>query len=140
MMKPAGYTGNFIRPGTSRRRCANDAWRQLPQPAGMEVPGLAARLQWRVRSDSPRNAYTIPQIAALHKGAVDAGVQPSMGTLPGRFPDGPPAYRPRPVTPTQLNCGGDVDGKIVGTVERLGVPIAYIKDRRALVRPVAAAR
>jgi len=44
------------------------------------------------------------------------------------------------IAPTQLNCDGDVDGKIIGTVERLGVPIAYIKDRRALVRPLAAAR
>jgi hypothetical protein len=35
------------------------------------------------------------------------------------------------IAPTQLNCDGDVDGKIIGTVERLGVVIAYIKDLRA---------
>jgi hypothetical protein len=28
---------------------------------------------------------------------------------------------------------------VIGTVQRLGVTIAYIKDRRALVPPVAAA-
>ncbi len=44
------------------------------------------------------------------------------------------------IAPTQLNCDRDLDGKIIGTVERLGVPIAYIKDRRALVQPVTAAR
>ena len=44
------------------------------------------------------------------------------------------------IAPTQLNCDRDLDGRIIGTVERLGVPIAYIKDRRALVRPVTAAR
>jgi len=39
------------------------------------------------------------------------------------------------IAPTQLNCDGDVDGKIIGTVERLGVVIAYIKDLRALKPP-----
>ena len=35
-----------------------------------------------------------------------------------------------------MNCDGDLDGKVIGTVERLGVVISYIKDRRALTRPV----
>jgi len=43
------------------------------------------------------------------------------------------------IAPTQMNCDGDLDGKVIGTVERLGVVIAYVKDRRALTRPVAAA-
>jgi len=43
------------------------------------------------------------------------------------------------IAPTQLNCDGDLDGKVIGTVERLGVVIAYIKDRRALTPPVATA-
>ena len=44
------------------------------------------------------------------------------------------------IAPTQMNCDEDLDGKIIGTVRRLGVPIAYIKDRRELVsRAVAAA-
>ncbi len=39
-----------------------------------------------------------------------------------------------------MNCDRDLDGTIVGTVERLGVPIAYVKDRRALIsRSVTAA-
>src|SRR5438445_1086173 len=29
------------------------------------------------------------------------------------------------IAPTHLNCDGDLDGKIIGTVERLGVAIAY---------------
>ena len=36
------------------------------------------------------------------------------------------------IAPTHMNCDNDLDGKIIGTVTRLGVPIAYIKDRRAL--------
>jgi Dolichyl-phosphate-mannose-protein mannosyltransferase len=37
------------------------------------------------------------------------------------------------IAPTHMNCDGDLDGKIVGEVERLGVAIAYVKDRRALL-------
>jgi hypothetical protein len=43
------------------------------------------------------------------------------------------------ITPTQMNCDSDLDGKVVATVERLGVVIAYVKDRRALTRPSAGA-
>ena len=39
------------------------------------------------------------------------------------------------LAPTHMNCDRDLDGKVVGTVERLGVIIAYIKDRRSLLRP-----
>ena len=38
------------------------------------------------------------------------------------------------IAPTQMNCDQDLDGEIIGTVERFGVPIAYVKDRRSLVR------
>ena len=41
------------------------------------------------------------------------------------------------IAPTHMNCDRDLDGDIVATVERFGVPIAYVKDRRAIVkRPV----
>ena len=43
------------------------------------------------------------------------------------------------IAPTQMNCDGDLDGKVVATVERLGVVIAYVKDRRALTGPLATA-
>ncbi|MGY3485149.1 hypothetical protein ACVW1C_003032 [Bradyrhizobium sp. USDA 4011] len=39
------------------------------------------------------------------------------------------------LAPTHMNCDEDLDGKVIGIVERLGVTIAYIKDRRALIRP-----
>jgi hypothetical protein len=39
------------------------------------------------------------------------------------------------LAPTHMNCDRDLDGKVIGTVERLGVPIAYIKDSRSLIRP-----
>jgi hypothetical protein len=42
------------------------------------------------------------------------------------------------IAPTHMNCDRDLDGEVIGTVERFGVPIAYVKDRRAIVKhPVA---
>jgi hypothetical protein len=42
------------------------------------------------------------------------------------------------IAPTHMNCDRDLDGDIVATVERFGVPIAYVKDRRAIVKlPIA---
>jgi hypothetical protein len=41
------------------------------------------------------------------------------------------------IAPTHMNCDRDLDGAIVGRVERLGVPIAYVKDRRAIVKQPA---
>jgi len=41
------------------------------------------------------------------------------------------------IAPTHMNCDGDLDGKVIATVERLGVVISYVKDRRALIGPVA---
>jgi hypothetical protein len=43
------------------------------------------------------------------------------------------------IAPTQMNCDSDLDGKVVATVERLGVTIAYVKDRRALTGALAIA-
>ena len=44
------------------------------------------------------------------------------------------------IAPTHLNCDADLDGKIVATVERLGVTIAYVKDRRALMQPITSGK
>lgn len=38
------------------------------------------------------------------------------------------------IAPTHMNCDRYVDGKVVATIERLGVVIGVVKDRRALVR------
>lgn len=43
------------------------------------------------------------------------------------------------IAPTQMFCDRILGGKVVGTVERMGVAIAYVKDRRALTRPAVAA-
>ncbi len=42
------------------------------------------------------------------------------------------------ITPTHLSCDKILDGKIVATISRLGVPIGYVKDRRALVDATSA--
>ena len=43
------------------------------------------------------------------------------------------------IAPIQMHCDKILGGKVIGTVERMGVPIAYVKDRRALTRPAVAA-
>jgi hypothetical protein len=43
------------------------------------------------------------------------------------------------ISPTQMYCDRILGGKVVGTVERMGVALAYVKDRRALLRPAAQA-
>jgi hypothetical protein len=42
------------------------------------------------------------------------------------------------IATTHMNCDRDLDGEIVGTVERSGVPIAYVKDRRAILQRATA--
>ena len=37
------------------------------------------------------------------------------------------------IAPTHMNCDRALNGRIIATVERLGVPIGVVKDRRALV-------
>jgi hypothetical protein len=39
------------------------------------------------------------------------------------------------IAPTNMNCDRAVDGKVVATIERLGVVIGVVKDRRAIIRP-----
>lgn len=37
------------------------------------------------------------------------------------------------IAPTHMNCDRDSQGKVVATVKRLGVPLGYVKDQRALI-------
>ncbi len=39
------------------------------------------------------------------------------------------------IAPTHMNCDRVMDGTIIATIERLGVPIGVVKDRRAVTRP-----
>ena len=38
------------------------------------------------------------------------------------------------IAPTHMNCDRVLDGAVIATIERMGVPIGVVKDRRALVR------
>ena len=44
------------------------------------------------------------------------------------------------IATTHANCDRDLDGEIIGKVERLGVAIAYVKDRRAIMQRATASR
>jgi hypothetical protein len=39
------------------------------------------------------------------------------------------------IAPTHMNCDRAMDGTVIATIERLGVPIGVVKDRRATTRP-----
>jgi hypothetical protein len=39
------------------------------------------------------------------------------------------------IAPTHMNCDRALDGQVIATVDRLGVPIGVVKDRRAITRP-----
>ena len=39
------------------------------------------------------------------------------------------------IAPTHQGCHNAIDGKVIVTVERLGVPIGVIKDRRTITQP-----
>jgi hypothetical protein len=40
------------------------------------------------------------------------------------------------IAPTHMNCDRVLAGPVVATIERLGVPIGVVKDRRAITRPL----
>ncbi len=42
------------------------------------------------------------------------------------------------IAPTHLSCDKIIDGKVVATISRLGVPIGYVKDRRATTQAALA--
>lgn len=42
------------------------------------------------------------------------------------------------IAPTHLSCDRIMDGKVVATISRLGVPIGYVKDRRATTQAALA--
>jgi hypothetical protein len=45
------------------------------------------------------------------------------------------------IAPTHMDCDTALEGKVIATIERLGVPIGVVKDRRGITRPgVATAR
>ena len=43
------------------------------------------------------------------------------------------------IAPTHMNCDRALDGRVIGTIERLGVTIAVVKDRRPQTRSTATA-
>lgn len=40
------------------------------------------------------------------------------------------------IAPTHMNCDRVLEGRVIATIERLGVPIGFVKDRRSITRPI----
>jgi hypothetical protein len=100
------------------------------------MPEALGRLESYLRQTAPENAVRPPPIYSV---AV-CGERPSFEkavTLPQLRWDFMPEWEQSDffLAPTHMNCDMDLDGKIIGTVERLGVTIAYVKDRRTITRP-----
>jgi hypothetical protein len=118
--------------GASRRYDLDYWFDAMPEAIGQ----LEAYVRSTAPSDSnwPERVYSVAVCGERLE--FDKAV-----TLPQLHWDFKPEWRQSEffIAPTQMNCDEDLDGKIVGTVERLGVPIAYVKDRRALMSPTLAA-
>ena len=39
------------------------------------------------------------------------------------------------IAPTQMNCDHSLPGETIATIERFGVPLGVVKDRRGITRP-----
>jgi Dolichyl-phosphate-mannose-protein mannosyltransferase len=104
------------------------------------MPEAIGQLEAYLRRNAPADASWPTEVYSV---AV-CGERPSFDktvTLPQLRWDFMPQWQQSQffIAPTQLNCDRDLDGEVIGTVERLGVVIAYVRDRRALTRPMATA-
>jgi hypothetical protein len=100
------------------------------------MPEALARLESYLRQSGSEDGVRPPRVYSV---AV-CGERPSFEknvTLPQLRWDFMPEWDQSDffLAPTHMNCDMDLDGEVIGTVERLGVIIAYIKDRRAMTRP-----
>jgi len=104
------------------------------------MPEALGQLEAHVRRTGPRDANWPAQIYSVAVCGERLEFEKAV-TLPQLHWDFMPQWQQSQffIAPTHLNCDMDLDGEIVGTVERLGVTIAYVKDRRALTGPVATA-
>jgi hypothetical protein len=104
------------------------------------MPEALGQLEAHVRRTGPRDANWPAQIYSVAVCGERLEFEKAV-TLPQLRWDFMPQWQQSQffIAPTHLNCDMDLDGEIVGTVERLGVTIAYVKDRRALTGPVATA-
>jgi hypothetical protein len=120
--------------GASRRYDLDYWFNSMPESIGL----LEAYLRRRAPLDAnwPKEVYSV---------AVCGERLPfeKTVTLPQLHFDFKPQWEQSEffIAPTHMNCDRDLDGNVIGVVTRLGVPIAYVKDRRALLTPaVTAAR
>ncbi len=104
------------------------------------MPEALNQLEAYLRSTEPVDASRSPQVYSVAVCGERLPFEKTV-TLPQLRWDFKPEWDQSEffIAPTNMNCDADLDGKIIGTVERMGVPIAYVKDRRALVRTTATA-
>jgi hypothetical protein len=107
--------------GASRRYAA-DYWVTMMPEAVDQLEAFLARTE-PVESRDPGHYYTVAicgERASFVKKAKQHLHWAQVWEIADFF-----------ITPTHMNCDLDSHGKIVVTVERLGVPIGFVKDQRA---------
>jgi len=104
------------------------------------MPEAVNKLEAYLRHSSPADSNWQSQVYSVAVCGERLSFQKTV-TLPQLRYDFMPTWEQSDffIAPTQMNCDSDLDGKVVATVERLGVVIATIKDRRAQTRPLSAA-
>ncbi len=105
------------------------------------MPEAIRRLEAYLRDKTPLETSQAPKIYSVAVCGIQLEFDKTV-TLPQLHWDFRPEWDESEffIAPTHMNCDRDLDGEIVATVERFGVPIAYVKDRRGLVKlPMATA-
>lgn len=104
------------------RRYATDYWFTMMPEAVDKLEAFLARTE-PTESRDPRHSYTVSicgERASFLKKAKPHLRWAQVWETADFF-----------IAPTHMNCDQDSHGKVVATVERMGVPIGYVKDQRS---------
>jgi hypothetical protein len=116
------------------RRYATDYWVNIMPAAVEELESYLARTELRGGHRPPR-AYTVAVCGERISFEHAARTRLLQWTSMQRWEQADFF-----IAPTHMNCDRILDGRVVVTIQRLGVPIGYVKDRRGLNQPPAPAR
>ncbi len=105
------------------RRFVTDYWVNIMPEAVEELHDFLDRTE-------PATAKTDNYLVAVcgERVSYEEYVRPNLHWI--RMPDW--RYADFYIAPTHMNCDRNLDGKVIATIERMGVVIGVVKDRRAI--------
>ncbi len=110
------------------RRYVMDYWVNIMPEAVKQLASYVGSLKAQQGNSAPI-VYRIAVCGERVSFANEAGANPQLEWTP----DWPRADFF--IAPTHMNCDRALDGAVIATVQRLGVTIGVVKDRRAITRP-----